>query len=83
VNLHDHFVLHIADGPIWWLKFHNGSDGQSLGIASQDKTVRVLYMNKLESLFLNPITRENEAEEQGGPIIADGPAGEPQTANAI
>ncbi len=76
--LRDHFVLHISDGPIWWLKFHDDSEGHSLGIASQDKTVRILHMNELETLFSNADTLESEAEQQGGLVIAQGLSGEPQ-----
>jgi WD40 repeat protein len=78
VTLRDHFVFRISDGPIWWLKFHTDSNEDSLGIASQDKTVRVLHMSKLESLFSNPKKLEDEAEEQGGLVIGQGPNGEPQ-----
>ena len=78
VNLRDHFVLHISDGPIWWLKFHDDALGRSLGIASQDKTVRILRMNEVKTLFSNTYNLESEAEQQGGLIIAQGPAGEPQ-----
>jgi hypothetical protein len=78
VNLYDHFVLHISDGPIWWLKFHDDSEGHKLGIASQDKTIRILRMSKLEPLFSNPGALEKEAEEQSGLSVAQGPAGDPQ-----
>ena len=80
IDLHDHVVFRISDGPIWWLKFHGGSNEDSLGIASQDKTVRILRLSKLESLFSNPEKLQHEAEEQGGLVIGQGPNGEPQIA---
>ena len=73
IQLRDHFVLRIADGPIWWLRFHDYAGHVYLGIASQDKTVRVVHMSALATLFSNPERLEEEAEERGGLIIGNGP----------
>src|SRR5262249_10290527 len=78
VSLFDHFTLRVSDGPIWWLKFHKSVNGFDLGIASQDKTVRILHVNKLDSLFSNPMKLMTEAEKQGGLAIAQGINGEPE-----
>jgi hypothetical protein len=80
IELHDHVVFRISDGLIWWLKFHGESNEDNLGIASQDKTVRISRLSKLESLFSNPAKLQDEAEEQGDLVIGKGPSGEPQIA---
>lgn len=68
----------MSDGPIWWLKFYSSPGGVDLGVASQDKTVRVFHMSKLEPLFSDLRELENESQEQGGLIIGQSPTGEPQ-----
>ena len=75
IQLRDHFVLRIADGPIWWLRFHDYAGQVYLGIASQDKAVRVIHMSALAILFSDPERLENEAEERGGLVVGDGPNG--------
>jgi WD40 repeat protein len=78
VNLSDHFVLRIASGAIWWLKFHDSPVGTDLGIASEDKTVRVLHIDKLGSLFSHSSELGSEASKQSGLVVGAGPNGEPQ-----
>jgi len=78
VYLLDHFVLRISSGAIWWLKFHSGVNGADLGIASEDKTIRIFHMSKLRSLFSNSLRLEDEANKQSGLVIGSGPNGEPQ-----
>ena len=77
-TLHNHFVLRISDGPVWWLRFQRSASGVSLGIASQDRTIRILHMGELQTLFANPINLENDAEHRSGLIIGKGPGGGPE-----
>ena len=76
-SLHDHFVLQVSNGPIWWLRFQKSSNAVSLGIASQDRTVRILRMDELQTLFAHPDRLEIDAETRGGLIIGQGSDGEP------
>jgi WD40 repeat protein len=78
ISLLDEFVLRICGGAIWWLKFHSSSTDVDLGIASEDKTVRVLHMNKLRSLFSNSSELAAEAAKQSGLVVGSGPDGTPQ-----
>jgi WD40 repeat protein len=77
-TLQDHFTFRVSDGPIWWLKFHSSDKQVYLGVASQDKTVRVFHMSGLAPLFSNLNHLELEAQDQGGLVIGQGLSGEPQ-----
>jgi len=77
-DLKKHTSLRITDGPIWWIKFKQSRDGVILGIAGQDKTVRIFNMSCLKSLFSDLQKLEKEGEQQGGLMIGEGPTGERQ-----
>ena len=76
-TLHDHFVLQVSNGPVWWLRFQKSAGAVSLGIASQDRTVKILHMDELQTLFAHPDRLENDAKGRGGLIIGQGTDGEP------
>ena len=69
-SLHDHFVLQVSNGPIWWLRFQKSSNAVSLGIASQDRTVRILRMDELQTLFAHPDRLGEIDAETRGPDLA-------------
>ena len=77
-TFHNHLVLRISNGPVWWLRFQKSAGAISLGIASQDRTVRILHMSELQTLFADPNRLENDAESRGGLVIGQGPDGEPE-----
>jgi hypothetical protein len=60
------------------MRFNEGPDGVELAVGGQDKIVRLLNLNRLKTLFSNAAQLENEAEQQGGFMIGDGPDGEPE-----
>jgi WD40 repeat protein len=65
-NLSNHFVVRIADGPVWHVAFNRDPENPSLGIAGQDKTVRILDLRRLSILFAQPAQLETEADERSG-----------------
>ena len=65
-KLANHRVLRVTDGPVWYIKFSRDLDEPLLGISGQDKTIRLLKLRFLKSMFANPARLEAEAEQRSG-----------------
>jgi len=58
-------VLRISEGPVWWIKFNQGSRGLMLGVTGTDRAIRILDMTRLQDLWTRPDKVKYEAEQQG------------------
>lgn len=67
-----HEVLQLADGPVWHVAFGQYGKEPVLGIAGQDRTIRVLNMQRYQRLFDDPQRLEAEAEQRSGLQVAAG-----------
>lgn len=73
----EELIVRVADGPVWWVVFdHDPKSLLRLAIGSTDKTLRVLDMRRLETLFSDPHALELEAERENGLTIT---SDDPQT----
>jgi WD40 repeat protein len=64
-------VLHIADGPVWWVGFSRGLPRQYLGLVGQDGAIRLVDTDILSALFNVPEALVSEAQARTGLSIDD------------
>jgi WD40 repeat protein len=67
------FTLQLSDDPIWVVAFSRHPGDTMLAFAGADRVIRVLDINRLNTLFDRPPELEHQANVESGIEIAAGP----------